>query len=204
MSPLGYSRDKQLAVEKCLKCWRCSFDCPLNFPLPETFEEKPVKLTLEFKKMGRPMLVSLEGLDEELGTKLAEKYLWGLAVVRGIDERYSVGKPVDKSSLKNILRQLKPFDPIGLSPESAHGLGIRFLLEKPEVLPRITYTGKIHIPCLLTQKSKEIIHSLQKLGVTITGVDVESCIKTGCKDDTLYLCPRAKYYGGTTLFELLF
>ncbi|MGC9108442.1 MAG: FAD-dependent oxidoreductase, partial [Infirmifilum sp.] len=90
-------------------------------------EEKPVILTLEFKKTGRPMLVSLEGLDEELGTKLAEKYLWGLAVVRGIDERYSVGKPVDKSSLKNILRQLKPFDPIGLSPEGAHGLGIRFL-----------------------------------------------------------------------------
>lgn len=203
LSPIGYSRDRELAVKACLKCWRCTLECPVHFPLPETLNETPVKPVLEIRRTGKPLLVAARGLDEELGLRLATRLNLGLAVVSGIEDRYTLGRPLDKKALRRIVKQLASADPVALSPETSHALEIPFILERTDLLPHIKYAGKVHIPCLLTQKKEKIKESLEKLGVKITEIDDESCIKSSCSRDVLYLCPRALSKGATTIFDLL-
>lgn len=203
LSPLGYSRDRRLAAEKCAKCWRCVEDCPLGFPLPETYSEEAVKLELAVESKAKPILVAVEGLDVEESRRLSGKLGLGLAVVSGLLKRYTLGAPIDGKSLERVLRELEPLDPIAVSPEAAHALGIPFLLERPELLPRVSYTGKVHVPCLLRRRKRELLSSLEKLGVDVVGVDEESCAKVSASGDVLYLCPLAREKGARTIHDLL-
>ncbi|QOJ78725.1 hypothetical protein IG193_08245 [Infirmifilum lucidum] len=204
MSPLGYSRNINLGREKCVKCWRCVRECPLGYPLPETFHDTPIKLTLSIAKEGKPTLVVSEGLEESIGTKLAEKYGLGLAVVRGITERYTEGRRVEISSLRKVLKTLRHRDPVAMSPEVAHSLGIPFLLEMPELLKPVSFTGRVHVPCLILDKGERVLRSLEKVNINVTEVVVDKCIKvSSVEPDTLYLCPRATLHNAKTIFDLM-
>lgn len=203
MSPLGYSRNMNLGREKCVKCWRCVRECPLSYPLPETFRATPVKLTVSIAEKGKPTLVVSGDLEESLGAKLAGKYGLGLAVVRGITERYTEGRPIETSSIKKVLNVLRHSDPVAISPEVAHSLKIPLLLERPEILKPVIFTGRVHIPCLVLDRRETLLISLEKLGINAIEVIVDKCIRVSVEPDVLYLCPRAALYGARTIFDLL-
>jgi len=203
LSPLGYARDRKLGVERCVKCWRCVGECPLHFPLPETYCDTPVKLSAQILKEGKPLLVASGRLESELGAKLAERYGLGLAVVSGVEERYDLGKPLEPKSLTETLKKLRPYEPLALSPEVAHALGIPFVLERPELFGQVSFTGKVHLPCLLRSRREGLLKSLERLGVNATLLDAETCVKVSVDSETLYLCPKASSQKVKTIFEML-
>jgi len=204
LSPLGYSRSLSLWEEKCVKCWRCTLECPLGYKLPEAFG-RPLKIEVEVVRGGVPLLVSVEGLDTEYAEKLSERLGAGLAVVRGLDARYTRGGPLDRCSLKRVRKRLAAFaKALALSPEAAHALELEFLpLHLSELGIKIDYEGVVHVPCLLRGLEAKIIDSLRKSGARITGTDRDSCLKVKPKECVLYLCPRARQLGLLSVYDLI-
>ena len=204
LSPLGYSRSPTLWEERCAKCWRCTLDCPIGYALPEAFG-KPVKVEVELMEAGTPLLVSVEGLDTVYAEKLSERLGTGLAVVKGLDARYTRGGPLDRSSLERAKRELAVSARVyALSPEAAHALGLEFLpLHLSELELGVDYEGVVHIPCLLRSAEARIAESLRVAGARITGVDRDSCLKVRPRERVLYLCPRARQLGLPSVYDLV-
>jgi len=204
LSPLGYSRSPALWEEKCAKCWRCTLECPLGYKLPEAFG-RPLKIEVEVVRGGVPLLVSVEGLDTEYAEKLSERLGAGLAVVRGLDTRYTRGGPLDRRSLERVRKRLAVFAKVlALSPEAAHALGLEFLpLHLSELGVEIDHEGVVHIPCLLRGLEARIIDSLRKAGARITGADRDSCLKVKPREQVLYLCPRARQLKLLSVYDLI-
>ncbi|MEZ0345816.1 MAG: hypothetical protein ABWK01_04635 [Infirmifilum sp.] len=204
LSPLGYSRNPVLGLEKCAKCWRCVQECPLEFPLPETYTRSSTRVYMKTVKEGSPLLVAVEGLDVEYAEQLAEKLKAGVAVVSGLEARYIGGQRLEPKSAKKVSNFLAGRDAYALSPEASHALGIEFL---PEVLPRlgfkVKYEGPVHIPCLLRRREQSILDSLASAGARITSVDRDSCLKVKPRGGVLYLCPRARFLGVKNLYDIL-
>lgn len=204
LSPLGYSRSPTLWEERCAKCWRCTFECPLGYALPEAFG-KPVKVEVELVRAGTPLLVSVGGLDTEYAEKLSERLGAGLAVVKGLDARYTRGGPLDRSSLERAKRKLAASTRVyALSPEAAHALGLEFLpLHFPKLGLRVDYEGVVHVPCLLRSAEARIAESLRGAGARVTGVDRDSCLRVRPRERVLYLCPRARRLGLPSVYDLV-
>ncbi len=204
LSPLGYSRSPALWGEKCAKCWRCTFECPLGYALPEAFG-KPLRIEVEVVRGGAPLLVSVEELDLEYAEKLSERLGAGLAVVKGLDARYTRGGPLDRSSIDSAKKRLAAHARVfALSPEAAHALGLEFLpLHLSELGIKVDYEGVVHAPCLLRGVEERVIESLRAAGARITGVDRDSCLKVKPRGQTLYLCPRARRLGLLSIYDLI-
>lgn len=204
LSPLGYSRHLELGRERCAKCWRCVQECPLQYPLPETFYSEAARVKLRIVKEGSPLLVSAKGLDEEYASRLASKLGAGLAVVEGLDQRYIEGKPLDKSSVKAVRKALESRVCFAVSPEAAHSLGAAFLpLALHSLGLKVEYEGPVHIPCLLRSRVPEILDALKTAGARITKVEKDSCLKVSPRPGVLYLCPRAQLLGLKNIYDLL-
>jgi glycolate oxidase iron-sulfur subunit len=204
LSPLGYSRSPTLWEEKCAKCWRCTLECPLGYALPEAFG-KPVRVEVEVVRRGAPLLVSVGGLDTEYSEKLSTRLGAGLAVVKGLDVRYTRGGSLDSRSVRKARKELgRAARALALSPEASHALGLEFLpLHLPELGIRVDYEGVVHIPCLLRSMEARIIESLRVSGARITGVDRDSCLKVKPREWVLYLCPRARQLGLPSIYDLI-
>lgn len=201
LSPLGYSRDEELGKNKCLKCWRCVSECPLNYPLPETLGEE-VKLEVEVLKRGKITLLSAEGLDDKYSYELSDLLGAGLISVSGLTERYNEGRPVNPESLKKVSRILEKIGNVyAISPESSHTLSIPLLIEKLNEFPvRLNYTSPVHIPCLLLDRAEEIIQALNTIGIKPTEIIRDQCLKQK-KPEGLVLCPRASLEGLKTIYD---
>ncbi|ABL78768.1 hypothetical protein [Thermofilum pendens] len=204
LSPLGYSRFKEVAAKNCLKCWRCSFECPLGFQLPETYSPEPAKPRLHSLKPGETVLVADLELDAPYAEKLAEALGTGLALVSGVAARYSEGRPLDAGATKKLVKRLGGAEAlVAASPEVSHALGVDFFaLHLAELGVKISYEGPVHVPCLLKPVEEKLLKALEEAGVKATEVDDESCIKQGVKKGYLYLCPRAAALGATTIYDL--
>lgn len=204
LSPLGYSRSPGLGREKCAKCWRCVSECPLKHPLPETFSREAARVRVRLAKEGSPLLVAVRGLDEEYTSKLSSRLGAGLAVLDGLDERYTEGKPLDKASVKAARKALTGYEAYALSPEAAHALGIGFLpLSFASLGLRVEYEGTVHVPCLLRSLERDLLEALTAAGASVTSVDRDSCLKVRPKPGTLYLCPRARRLGLQSVYDFL-
>lgn len=204
LSPIGYARFHDIAREKCLKCWRCVQECPLGYNLPETYS-KPVKISLRIVRPGRLILVADEEIDLQLAEHLSESLGTGLAVVKGVAERYNNGSPIEYKTLKKAKRVLSGAElAVACSPEVSHALGINFLgIHLKDLGIKLNYEGPIHIPCLLKSQREKLLKSLEDAGVRPTFVDEEECIKLSIKENYLYLCPIAKKHGVRTIFDLI-
>lgn len=204
LSPLGYSRSPALWRERCAKCWRCTLECPLGYALPEAFGE-PVRVEVEVVRRGALLLVSVEGLDTEYAERLCARLGAGLAVVKGLDARYTRGGPLDSRSAAKARKELeRAARALALSPEASHALGLDFLpLHFPELGVRVDYEGVVHIPCLLRSAEARIVESLKAAGARVTGVDRDSCLKVKPKERVLYLCPRARQLGLPSIYDLI-
>lgn len=203
LSPLGYSRSSDLGRKECLKCWRCTSECPLGYELPAKFSGE-VELELEVLREGSPMLISVEELDLAYGTTIAEKLDTGLCVVKGLLRRYDDGCEISGRSLSKVRREMRRFGKvIALSPEASHSLKIPFFLEEVQNLPvRLNYMGPVHIPCLLIGRSDEVMRGLTSIGVSPTEVLRDSCIKLDAPK-ALTLCPRASSLGLACFYDLI-
>lgn len=204
LSPLGYARFPNLAREKCLKCWLCVYECPLEFPLPDTFNKEPIVLEEVSYKPGRIILVADQDIDAEIARILSDKLGTGLLVIRGIKNRYTRGGPIDEKSIKKIKKRLAKAElALAVSPETAHTLNIDpLILKLPALGVKVSYAGPVHIPCLLRNYKNELLDVLEKLGVAPTSIN-EECVKLSVKKDVLYLCPEAKNRGGKVVYDLL-
>lgn len=204
LSPLGYSRHPELGREKCAKCWRCVHECPAKHQLPETYSREKVKLELRVVREGSTLLIAVEGLDESYASSLSSRLGAGWAIVRELDQRYTQGKTLDKTSVKAVARALVGREVYALSPEAAHGLGVKFLPTAFAALGlRVEYEGPVHIPCLLRNSEPEIVSALNAAGVRITQVDRDSCLKAKPRPDVLYLCPRAAKLGLKSIYDFV-
>ncbi|MEM2729569.1 MAG: hypothetical protein QXL56_04110 [Candidatus Korarchaeum sp.] len=203
LSPLGYSRIPDLGRKECLKCWRCVSECPLGYELPEKFSEE-VELKLEVLRKGSPMLLSVEGLDVDYGTTMAERLGTGLCVVKGLLRRYDDGCGISRRSLSRVRREMRKLDKlISLSPEASHSLKVPFFLEEVQDLPvRLNYRGPVHIPCLLMDRSEEVVKGLISIGVSPTEMLKDPCVKLDAPK-ALTLCPRASSLGSLCFYDLM-
>ena len=201
LSPLGYSRYEDLGRNNCLKCWRCVSECPLNYPLPESYASE-VKLDLEVLKKGEIILLSARKLDDKYSDRLSELLGTGLISINGLHERYDEGRPVNPSSLKKILKVLKNYGKVyTISPESFHTLSVSLLIENlAEFSIRLNYNGPIHIPCLLLSREEKIVRSLISIGVRPTKIIRDQCLKME-EPEGLSLCPRASMRNVKTIFD---
>jgi glycolate oxidase iron-sulfur subunit len=201
LSPLGYSRYEDLGRNNCLKCWRCVSECPLSYPLPESYASE-VKLDLEVLKKGEIVLLSARKLDDKYSFGLSELLGTGLISINGLVERYDEGRPVNPSSLKRILRALKNYRKVyTISPEPHHTLSVPLLIENLAGFSiRLNYNGPIHVPCLLLNREEKIIQSLISIGVRPTKIIRDQCLKME-EPEGLSLCPRASMRNVKTIFD---
>jgi len=201
LSPLGYSRYEDIGRNNCLKCWRCVSECPLKYPLPESYASE-VELDLEVLKKGEAVLLSARNLDDKYSYGLSELLGMGLISVNGLVERYDEGRPVNPSSLKRILKTLKNYRKVyTVSPESHHTLSAPLLIENLAGFSvRLNYNGPIHIPCLLLNREEKITQALISIGVRPTKIIRDKCLKME-EPEGLSLCPRASMRNVETIFD---
>ena len=198
LSPFGYVRSKE-AIPNCLQCWRCTFNCPIEYPLPllvEKYKERKETTFFSYKivSKGEKYLVGEASYKKQMSS-LARILNIGVISVTEINNfpREQPSLPFDKDIL------------IAFSPETA------FLLDIPhysEVLNNylkdLRLSIKLHIPCLLLPRRKSIIDSLNDSGINIIDVDYKTCVKQGYKDFEYYsLCPKIWEYNGMSLDQLL-
>ncbi|MCS7102679.1 MAG: hypothetical protein NZ992_02205 [Candidatus Korarchaeum sp.] len=203
LSPLGYSKSPDLGRRECLKCWRCVSECPLGYELPAKFSGK-VELELELVRSGSPVLLSVEGLDVAYGTAIAEKLNFGLYVVKGLLRRYDDGCEIESRSLSKVRSKVRKLGRvISLSPEASHSLAVPFFLEEACNFPvRLNYRGPVHIPCLLIERSEEVLRGMTSIGASPTEVIKDSCLKLDVPR-ALSLCPRASSFGLPCFYDLM-
>lgn len=201
LSPLGYSRDKELLRESCLKCWRCVRECPLKYPLPDSYLGE-IRLEIDILRESDIMILAAEGLDDEYAHQLANLLKTGLISIKGLTKRYEEGRPLNIRSLEKVLKKIEKMENIYvISPESSHALSIPLLIEKLNKFSiALDYSGPVHIPCLLLDREEEIVDSLQSLGIRPTKIIRDKCIKLETPEG-LILCPRASLKGSKTIYD---
>ena len=201
-SPLGYTKSLDTAVNNCLKCWRCTFSCPVEYPL-SILVEKAAGTCIE-KRFG--FVTIREG----------EKYLVGeleyVDRMKMFSEKVGLGiVALDyASSLENrdISVSMEKKEMIGYSPEASFLLGVPHYSEViSEFTGNLDITIRLHLPCLLLPREDEILSSLEKTGITIEEVVKDVCIRLGDTGNTLKdlytLCPKALEAEAKLLDDLL-
>lgn len=201
-SPLGYTRSLDKAVNNCLRCWRCTFSCPVEYPLPILVEEitktrieKPFVFAVV--KDGEKYLVGELDYTDMMKT-FSEKV--GLGIV-AFDYNGSLGN-------RDFSIDIEGKEIIGYSPEASFILGVPHYSEVlSEFIGNLEISIRLHIPCLLLPRKNEIISSLEKTGITVEEVVKDVCIRMENTRDTLKdlytLCPKALESGAKLLDELL-
>ncbi len=201
-SPLGYARYPGFGINDCLKCWRCVSECPVNYHLPESFSGE-IDVEAEVLREGNPYLVSIQRLDEELASKLADALGTGIILLKGLLERYERGARPSSRSLRKVRKILSGKDLLAISPEASHFLGIPFIAEKlADLSISLEYEGPVHIPCLLLDRKEYILEGLVRAGVKVSSVIEEGCIRQE-PPEALLLCPWAKKKGKSSFFDLM-
>jgi len=196
-NPLGYVRIKKYAIEYCLECWRCTFNCPLEYPLP----------------------IYIENLKGNLVSKISIE-----TVIEG--ERYLIGEPEYVDDMIIFARKIRlgvksieifrgregktDFEVqdnlIGYTPEISFILGIPHYSEVlNKLIRKLNLEIKLHIPCLLIRKSSKIMSSLESMGIKIIDINMKDCLRLYNKKlyDYTSLCPKALEYNINTLDKII-
>lgn len=197
-SPVGYVRSKEIA-DKCLQCWRCVFNCPIEYPLP---------ILIDTYKQKENYFFSYKILSENekylIGESPYKKQMIDLAHILDIGV-ISLIENNDFSGEENIFSFNKD-RLIAFSPETAFLLGIPHYSEVlNNYLKDLNLSIKLHIPCLLLPRKDRIINSLNESGISIVDIDYKTCIKQVHKDIVSYysLCPKIQDYNGYSLDQFL-
>ncbi len=200
LSPLGYVKSRDAAVNYCLKCWRCAFSCPIEYPIPifideQSYGRKRVVSSIEIVIEGEAYLVGEPEYKEDM-IRLSKKMELG---VKTIDLKYLPSSIDELEESKAML---------GYTPEAAFILGIPHFSELLYNWVRDKERAiALHIPCLLIPRKERILSSLKKSGLIIENVISNVCVRTVSKkyelNQVYSLCPRAIKFGALKIESLL-
>lgn len=198
LSPLGYVRSKE-AMSNCLQCWRCTFNCPIEYPLPllvEKYKEKEKTISFSYKVLSKneKYLVGESSYKKQMST-LARILNIGIISVTETNSlpRGKSPPPFNKDNL------------IAYSPEVAFLINIPHYSEVLDnYLKDLNLSIKLHIPCLLLPRMRSIIKSLTGSGINIVDIDHKTCIKLDYKKSEYYsLCPKVWKYNSMSFDQYL-
>ena len=198
LSPFGYVRLKE-AIPNCLQCWRCTFNCPVEYPLPLLIEE--------YKEKGKITPISYKVISE------GEKYLVGdvsyIKQMASLARILNIGV-ISVNEMYSLVKEetVLPFNKdnlIAFSPEAAFLLNISHYSEVlSSYLKDLNFSIKLHIPCLLLPRVNTIIKSLSESGINIIDIDYKTCIKLDYKKSEYYsLCPKVWKYNNMSFDQYL-
>ncbi len=199
-SPRGYVRFEKVA-NMCLQCWRCTFNCPIEYPLPilvnTHMEKKKRVFSYEVLEEGEVCLVGESSYKEQI-------FEFASVLGAGVILTSELNNPLEDyfisllSSNKNRL--------LAYSPEAAFFLGIPHYSEVlNNYYRKLNLDINLHIPCLLLPRKDHIINSLYESGINIIDINYKICIKQNPKNILSYysLCPKIQNYNGQSLDQLL-
>jgi len=196
-NPIGYVQVKKYAIKYCLECWRCTFNCPLEYPLPiyiEGLKEKLIsEISIETVIEGERYLI---GESEYINNMITFAKKIGLGV-KSIEIIRGKERKIDFENNDNL---------IAYTPETSFILGISHYSEVlNRLVSRLSLEIKLHIPCLLMPRSNRIINSLESAGIRIIDINANECIRIYSKklDGYISLCPKALKYNINTLDKIL-